>query len=106
MPDFRDHAFQGLIIYSFDSAAGDELIHVRSHVSTGDAVCKKERCIVCSMGWEDQAWWKGEIVPINVLGAAYAAGGVHLGGTQPARGLKMGKSGWDVLKYWDATRGW
>lgn len=122
IPDWKDHAFQGIIVYSFSRSSvgctpgqaadqtisewAEELIHVRSHVATADSPCKKERCLVCPMGWEDRAWWRGIEVPIDVLGATYMAAGIHLGRLDHTRGLSMAEQGWKVMQYWYETREW
>ena len=96
-----DHAVGGMALYSFrHESTGDELVHLRLHTPSIDAPCKGSRCLVCPVGWDDQAWFRDKEVPARVLNAAYAAGNVDIKRLAPGRGLTMDKEGWDVLQYW------
>lgn len=105
IPHYNSHTYQGILIYSFrrtidKESPDDELVHFRWHPSTSDAPCRGARCIVCPMGWEDRAWWRGIEVPVNVVSAAYAAVGFNMLAAAPQRGRVMSQKGWEVLKYW------
>ena len=104
LPKPRDHAFQGVIIYSWtnNQANGDELIHVRNHVGIDEDQCTGKGCFICPLGWNDKVWWNDEEIPMNVLGAVYAAAGVQIMTMEPERGMALDERGWEVLRYWAA----
>jgi hypothetical protein len=111
IPRWNEHAFQGALVYSFGALEeninravspqeDNELLLIRLHLCTSNVPCRGQRCIVCPMGWEDKAWWRGREIPVNVVSAAFAADSFDIMATPPSRGRVMGQKGWDVLRYW------
>lgn len=98
---WHDPAFQGLLVYTFTSVTGDELVHIRSRTRVElDDPCVGYWKPMWTFRWEEKGWFNEVELPVRVLNAVYAAAGLEKNTTEPGRGKTLPEKGWEVVRYW------